>query len=932
MKRPIPIAYRPDISEYEYLFDYYYSKCPGSVLPFLLLYLAKENQVKVLGKSRKIEYDTEEKKYGGYILSQFDMDDLKELALTDSASQHLVAELRRREQKQLSLMLTYKNSDNDSGGSIGEIRRILQKHDDGLISNMEQRKALFTLALGLTRADKRVLENRFLDLFSLLVEKSGIYSGSENLEISAIEACLVDGLKGNGYIPFSRLSFVSTMLPSVNMTLEFSGKEKGTPELFSALSELLALGKGDALVTCKITEDAFESLEADAVYDLFIMNHVSPMGEYKQTRFSSTLQKVFTHMSANGVYVGLDRATDFFNTSCTGYTFLNEVVKKGKLDCIILLPKQYNSVLVVIRNDKTDREIRLVDLFNHRPPKNFLGHPADLKTFLRTHARFITLEELKKKDFLVGEYFRYNIPDAPEGMETIPLRNFLSRIEKVSSAFSLSEPGFDYDNLDEIVLSAQDEYDPRNSEIESVPLRKKGFFDSVYLIEDDSIIMKSQGNLEPRFFEYYGVETILRDGLAFRVKTDRGGEYNRYAKYIINELQKDYVYEQLHDWTNNSDGIHSEEEVLSIRIHCPMRHGRHDLAAMENICDKELNANTLPVGFEIDNQDSRFHERYTIESFLGEGCFGLTYKALRTDALRDDPQPVAIKEFFVKLTARSKRNKDYSVTQDIGTIDSFRRRRDFSAEKARFIEEADKMKRFGSVPDSHIRKALKVFSSEKTNNLYFVMNLCDNGDLDSFIGLHAPLEEKEAIERFIIPISKALNVLHNGRCVHLDLKPENIMIDNDGLALVSDLGNSKLYYEDGTECSYGQYPSSSEYAPPEECDLSVVRRFHPELDIYALGCIYYQILTGIAPSREYDLDLTALDSDGISEGSRKAICGAVEKDLRKRTHSIMDFVHALPGYETADFTIQDVIPEDEDSDDDFDFDFNIPEDIEDEAE
>ena len=50
MKRPIPIAYRPDISEYEYLFDYYYSKCPGSVLPFLLLYLAKENQVKVLGK------------------------------------------------------------------------------------------------------------------------------------------------------------------------------------------------------------------------------------------------------------------------------------------------------------------------------------------------------------------------------------------------------------------------------------------------------------------------------------------------------------------------------------------------------------------------------------------------------------------------------------------------------------------------------------------------------------------------------------------------------------------------------------------------------------------------------------------------------------------------------------------------------------------
>ena len=71
MKRPIPIAYRPDISEYEYLFDYYYSKCPGSVLPFLLLYLAKENQVKVLGKSRKIEYDTEEKKYGGYILSQF---------------------------------------------------------------------------------------------------------------------------------------------------------------------------------------------------------------------------------------------------------------------------------------------------------------------------------------------------------------------------------------------------------------------------------------------------------------------------------------------------------------------------------------------------------------------------------------------------------------------------------------------------------------------------------------------------------------------------------------------------------------------------------------------------------------------------------------------------------------------------------------------
>jgi serine/threonine protein kinase len=221
------------------------------------------------------------------------------------------------------------------------------------------------------------------------------------------------------------------------------------------------------------------------------------------------------------------------------------------------------------------------------------------------------------------------------------------------------------------------------------------------------------------------------------------------------------------------------------------------------------------------------------------------------------------------------------------------------------------MRRFGYVPDSHVRKSLGVFTSAKTNNLYFLMEYYKNGALDRLLEKRGTIPEDEATEKFIIPLAKALNVLHQNHCVHLDLKPENVLIDDDGLAVLADLGNSKLYDDEGNQLSFGEYASCSEYAAPEE-DSRTSRKFHPEMDIYALGAIFYELLTGNSP-RFFDPE--TMDSPDISDGAKEAIIAAMEPDPDLRTSDVMTLVHALPGHEKDEWVLgEPEYPEEEEED------------------
>lgn len=107
-----------------------------------------------------------------------------------------------------------------------------------------------------------------------------------------------------------------------------------------------------------------------------------------------------------------------------------------------------------------------------------------------------------------------------------------------------------------------------------------------------------------------------------------------------------------------------------------------------------------------------------------------------------------------------------------------------------------------------------------------------------------PLPVAETIERGI-RIATALSDLHSQRVLHLDLKPANVMFRPDGTAVLIDFGLSRhLHLPDLLEEQFHRPAGTAEYMAPEQL-LRV--RSDPRSDLFALGVILYQLLTGVLP-------------------------------------------------------------------------------------
>ena len=124
---------------------------------------------------------------------------------------------------------------------------------------------------------------------------------------------------------------------------------------------------------------------------------------------------------------------------------------------------------------------------------------------------------------------------------------------------------------------------------------------------------------------------------------------------------------------------------------------------MRSVCEKELDSNNLPEGFEVEDPDRNI--TYTIRKALGSGAFGITYLADKARFLSEKPaETVVLKEFFFRLDKGTERDENHRAQHIIGSIESIKHEGDMGAEMRRFISEAEKMMHFGSIPDSHIRR------------------------------------------------------------------------------------------------------------------------------------------------------------------------------------------------------------------------------------
>lgn len=128
------------------------------------------------------------------------------------------------------------------------------------------------------------------------------------------------------------------------------------------------------------------------------------------------------------------------------------------------------------------------------------------------------------------------------------------------------------------------------------------------------------------------------------------------------------------------------------------------------------------------------------------------------------------------------------------------------------------------------------------NIFYLAMAYVEGGSLSDRID-QGPMPLQE-VETFLRQISSALDYAHRQGIIHRDIKPANILLDKEGHALLADFGIAKLIEGDINITATGGLVGTPAYMSPEQCQgLEVTAR----ADIYALGVVTYEMITGQQP-------------------------------------------------------------------------------------
>lgn len=283
--------------------------------------------------------------------------------------------------------------------------------------------------------------------------------------------------------------------------------------------------------------------------------------------------------------------------------------------------------------------------------------------------------------------------------------------------------------------------------------------------------------------------------------------------------------------------------------------------------------------------------KYTIVSVLGQGGFGITYKAIMKEKISGNigaleiEIPVAIKEFFMQESCLRDENTSRVSVPSTGsktTVEQFRHK---------FVKEANNL---AALSHPNIVKVIDVFSENETD--YYVMEYLEGGSLRDLVKNKGKFDEATALE-YIYKVGDALSYMHTQKHMcHYDVKPGNIMLDKQNSPKLIDFGISKNYDSEGNQTSSTPVGISKGFAPLEQYQQSV-RELSPQTDIYALGATLYYLLTGNVPpeaSLVFNEGLPALP-DTISPSTRDAINQAMEPRKKDRPKTIKAFISLLKG-------------------------------------
>lgn len=284
------------------------------------------------------------------------------------------------------------------------------------------------------------------------------------------------------------------------------------------------------------------------------------------------------------------------------------------------------------------------------------------------------------------------------------------------------------------------------------------------------------------------------------------------------------------------------------------------------------------------------NDKYQLLNVLGDGGFSLTYRGLWKTEVQGElgklPTylPVCIKEYFFKDYCLRNSHTYFVETNNNTGKEIFDKNKEKVIREARILSE---------IHHPNVVNVLEVF--KQNNTVYIVMEFIDGHSLKQEVEQNGVLNE-ERLKKIIYKIGQSLDYIHEKNILHLDIKPNNILMDKFDNPKLIDFGISKRYdFSGDQETSTTLLAASKGYASVEQYDSEAMQVFSPRPDIYSLGATMYYLLTGQVPTESILRSTKGLQAPGelnsaISESIEKVILKAMELNASNRYETVMDML------------------------------------------
>jgi eukaryotic-like serine/threonine-protein kinase len=200
--------------------------------------------------------------------------------------------------------------------------------------------------------------------------------------------------------------------------------------------------------------------------------------------------------------------------------------------------------------------------------------------------------------------------------------------------------------------------------------------------------------------------------------------------------------------------------------------------------------------------------RYDLEELVGSGGMSSVYRA--HDRLLE--RTVALKILHEQFTS------------DDAYVERFRR-------EARAVAQL-----------AHPNIVTVIDRGEQDGRQFIVFEYVDGMNLKELMTQEGPVSPREAIE-LALQVARGLSFAHESGLVHRDVKPQNVLLDADGRAKVTDFGIAQSLDVKGMTIT-GTVMGTSNYIAPEQARGQAVDE---QTDVYSLGCVLYELLVGEVP-------------------------------------------------------------------------------------